>query len=110
MKTYTARICKRTGAIEFLGGVPPGLVLPLAKRQRFSEIIPVNPDARRLFRLLRWVFGEEGRVSEWTRRWRCQWEAIILLGSMAGTRRRSDDRAFLLHWERQMFLAHGATS
>lgn len=110
MKTYTARIDKRTGVIEFLGGVPPGMQLPLAKRERFSEIIPVDPDARRFFRLLRWLFGEEGRVSEWTRRWPCEWEAIILLGKMAGARRRSRDRAFLLHWERQMFMAHGATS
>lgn len=96
---------KRDGTLEFLGAPPPGLKLPGATtRRRFSEIVPVNPALRVLFRVLRWVFGEEGRVAEWTRTWRCRWEAMILRGPMCGTRKRSPYRQELLHWERQVWL------
>lgn len=99
---YQAKI-KRDGTLEFLGAPPPGLVLPGARRTRFSEIIPVYWEQRILFRLLRWLFGETGRVSDWTRRWHTRWEAIILIGPARGTRRRSWDRKFLLHWEQQVW-------
>lgn len=97
---YQGKI-KRDGTIEFLGEAPPGW--QPTRKQRFSEIVPVHPVKRLAFRALRWMFGEQGRVSDWTRRWRCRWEATILMGRTKGTRRRSEDRAFLLHWEQQVW-------
>lgn len=106
---HLVRIDKRTGTIAFLGAPPPRLELAAPVRRRFSEILPTWTPLRLAFRAMRARFGEEGRVAAFTRRWPCQWEAVILLGPSRGTRRRSWDREFLLHWERQMFLQHGAT-
>jgi len=93
---------KSNGTLEFLGAPPPGLVVVQFKR-RFSEIVPVNPVLRVVFRVLRFLFSEVGRVSDWTRRWSCLWEATILIGPARGTRRRARDREFLLHWEEQVW-------
>jgi hypothetical protein len=41
---------------------------------RLSHIEPVSPWRRRVFHLLRRLCGDEGRVSDWTRRWRCRWQ------------------------------------
>jgi len=100
---YRGKI-KADGTIEFLGWPPPGMELPAGiVRRRFSEIIPVNPVLRVAFRVLRWLFGEEGRVSNWTRRWRCRWEAIILIGGARGKRVQHVDRAWLLRWEQRIW-------
>lgn len=99
---YQAKI-KRDGTLEFLGAPPPGLVLPGARRTRFSEIIPVNPIKRAAFRILRWMFGEDGRVSGWTRRWRCRWEAVILIGPARGRRCQCEHRDVLVFWEQQVW-------
>lgn len=101
---FSAKI-KRDGTIEFLGGPPPGWSLPI-KRSRFSEIIPVNPWLRRMFRVLRFVFGEEGRIASWTRRWRCGWECIILQGPDRGRCARQfgqEGREALVTWERNIW-------
>ena len=42
-------------------------------KQRLSHIEPTNAVKRWAFHRLRRLFGDEGRVSDWTRRWRCQW-------------------------------------
>ena len=42
---------------------------------RASHVEPVNPFERILFRILRNVLGETGKVAEWTRKWRGQWLA-----------------------------------
>ena len=100
---YRAKI-KRDGTLEFLGAPPPGLVLPAGTtKRRFSEIVPVHPVKRAAFRLLRWMFGEDGRVARWTRGWRCRWEAIILLGPARGKRCQCEHRDMLLFWEQQIW-------
>ena len=99
---YQAKI-KRDGTLEFLGKPPPGFVMPGTKRVRFSEIVPQYFEPRWVFRLLRWIFGEDGRVAAWTRTWRIPWEATILIGPARGLRRRSMDREFLIHWEQQVW-------
>lgn len=40
---------------------------------RASHVEPVNRTLRRAFHFLRKVFGENGRVGNWTRRWKCEW-------------------------------------
>lgn len=99
MKHYVMRI-RRDGVTEWLT-MPPGLNLPVLKqtRQRYSEILPVNPVKRLVFRLLRWVFGENGWVSEWTRGWVCYWRAEILLGPGKGRTMENGLRCVLIEWE-----------
>lgn len=99
---YQAKI-KRDGTLEFLGKPPPGFIMPGASKQRFSEIIPVNPVKRAAFRLLRWMFGEEGRVPDWTRTWAGPWEGRILLGPARGRRIRGLYRWELLRWEQHIW-------
>jgi len=100
---YRGKI-KADGTIEFLGYPPPGMELPAGiVRRRFSEIIPVNPVKRAVFRGLRWMFGEEGRVSDWTRAWSGPWEGRILLGPARGRRIRGLYRWELLRWEQHIW-------
>ena len=53
---------------------------PIGKesRIRVSKILPVNPAKRMAFILLRRVFGEDGIMAAWTRKWHGPWEATIL--------------------------------
>lgn len=105
MAKYHGKI-KRDGTIEFLGEPPPGLVLYGAVKYRFSEIVPLNPVKRAAFRVLRWMFGEEGRVSDWTRTWGCWWEATILIGPVRGRKARQwgkHGRIHLVGWEKRQW-------
>jgi len=40
---------------------------------RASNVEPVFLPLRLAYRLLRLVFGDTGRVSDWTRKWACFW-------------------------------------
>jgi len=48
-----------------------------ARRSRASHDLPVAALKRSAFRLLRLLFGECGRVSEWTRGWRGPWQVTF---------------------------------
>lgn len=48
-------------------------LFPGAIVARISHIEPCQFALRAVFHLLRWVFGDEGRVAQWTRTWRCLW-------------------------------------
>jgi hypothetical protein len=50
--------------------------------RRASHIIPANLPLRVLFTLLRAIFGDQGRVSDFTRTWSCRW--IVDLQPVAG--------------------------
>lgn len=100
---YLVRIHKGTGSLEFLGAPPPRLELPAPVRRRFSEIVPRRRWPRLAFRVLRRVFGEQGRVAEWTRAWKVEWLAIILLGKFRGAQRVDHDRARLVTWEQELW-------
>jgi hypothetical protein len=89
-------IIEADGTIKGLGN-PLGLPGKTTKK-RFSEILPTNPALRAAFRTLRKVFGEDGKVAEFTRRWPCQWRATVL---ETGESMVSNDREFLLSWERE---------
>lgn len=43
------------------------------RKRRASHITPTCLKLKLWFKLLRWVFGDSGRVGEWTRRWVCAW-------------------------------------
>lgn len=71
--------------------------LGVKSRKRVSNILPVRPDKRAVFLLLRWVFGEDGVAAAWTRKWSGPWEATIL-----ETREKFNhpERQACLEWER----------
>ncbi|MEM3426669.1 MAG: hypothetical protein QW212_00210 [Nitrososphaerales archaeon] len=54
------------------------LLLKEKKETRVSRIVPENIFLRIFFLLLRRVFGDEGKVADWTRRWSCRW--VLLVG------------------------------
>lgn len=75
------------GAIEGLGPVT---------RRRASEILPVNRFKRAAFVGLRAMFGERGRVAEWTRQWQGPWTARLLDTGETFT---AQSRRIVLRWE-----------
>jgi len=93
---------RRDGFIECLGELPFKTVNQT--RRRFSEILPRNPVKRLAFRLLRKLFGETGRVSDYTRSWVCVWKAEILLGPHKGETMESGLRCVLIDWEHEKFF------
>lgn len=101
MKQYPMRI-RKDGVIEWLSP-PPGFSIPVLKqtRRRYSEIVPVNPFLCLAFRVLRLCFGETlfGIVPNWTRLWKCQWQARILIGPSRGRTKISTNRYELISWE-----------
>ncbi|MFA5401416.1 MAG: hypothetical protein WC359_13285 [Dehalococcoidia bacterium] len=40
--------------------------------QRGAYVLPDNVLLRYAFKALRWMFGSRGKVSDWTRRWMCE--------------------------------------
>lgn len=48
-------------------------LFPDTRIERASHILPVGQPRQMLFRLLRWLFGDTGKWSGWTRRWRGPW-------------------------------------
>lgn len=48
------------------------------KLTRLSHITPLFLPKRAVFRLLRFLFGDAGRVARWTRTWRCVWKARMV--------------------------------
>jgi hypothetical protein len=92
---------KRDGTIEWLAPPPVPFIIEKQIRKRFSEIVPVNPLLLVLFRLLRWMFGENGAVSDWTRRWKCTWSMTIL---KSGFTCRSNNRQSLVDIEHELFF------
>ena len=73
-------------------------VIPLAnaRRRRLSHIVPVNPIKRAAFRLLRFAFGDSGRVSGQTRTWAGPWRATIIATKQTAT---FNTRAEAIDWE-----------
>lgn len=74
----------------------PGVV----ESKRWSEIIPCSIPKRIAFRVLRYLFGERGRVAAWTRDWRTTWEMRVL---STGYTARSNDRSVLIKLEHELF-------
>ena len=93
MKTITIL---PSGEVQFLGECPVDLPLMNAVRRRVSTICPVRVDKRLAFRALRTVFGDEGRVAAFTRKWKGTWRATILATGQTQT---FNTRARAVAWE-----------
>lgn len=74
MKTVTVTI-DENGDMLFLKNETSVIFLDLGevKTRRASHVEPDNSTLRVVFHVLRFVFGETGIVSDFTRRWRCLW-------------------------------------
>lgn len=55
-----------------------------ATTRRASNVMPLAPVKRAAFKMLRTVFGEKGRVSDWTRRWKGPHIAVMVDGPVLG--------------------------
>lgn len=81
------------GDIKYLytAGVPLQ-ELGTIKLTRLSHITPVcAPIKGPAFRLLRWLFGDRGRIAAWTRTWKGPWLVEILAtGEWSVFNKRSD--------------------
>lgn len=64
-------------------------------KRRLSHIEPTPPLRRWFFRFLRRRFGDEGRVSDWTRRWRGPWQIDFAPSGGAKFTRDDEERPFL---------------
>lgn len=66
------------GQIQVIGD-PPEALAEMGERvcNRASNILPVAWGKRCAFLLLRALFGERGRVAEWTRQWRGPWTSRL---------------------------------
>ena len=66
------------GTVKFLEcSATSGLKLGPATTRRYSAVEPDCYVLRIAFRVLRALFGDIGRVSDWTRSWPCLWMADI---------------------------------
>lgn len=93
-----------TGLIEFVGSPEAMLDAPVISKRRVSHVEPVNVVYRVAFHVLRKLFGEDGRVGNWTRRWSVNWRARMLVGDkpVLGTfRDRAVAIAAEIEWLRQ---------
>jgi hypothetical protein len=101
---HRIKINKVTGQIQWL--TPPPFLSQTREvsRHRFSEIIPRNLVLRAAFRILRFLFGEVGKVSDWTRSWPCMWKMIILQGTYKNKTSECSERQALLDLEQSIFF------
>lgn len=49
-------------------------------KARASHVEPVSWPKRLAFHAIRRLVRDESRVADWTRRWKCQWQARIIGG------------------------------
>jgi hypothetical protein len=98
-------IIRKDSTIEWLNPPPFPIPIERQKRQRFSEIIPLDPIKCIAFRILRKLFGEDGKVAAWTRGWRTIWIGRILIGCRRGEEFISPFRQAVLDWEREVWFS-----
>ena len=74
---------------------------------RASHIEPLDPTLFLAFRLIRWVFGDESKMADWTRTWKCLWS--VDLSPVGGPtnypfRTRAEAIEYEIKWLNQNFL------
>ena len=58
-------------------GMAYSTVLQNVQARRAAWVEPASGGLRLVFHLLRWLFGDQGRVATWTRRWPCRWQVDL---------------------------------
>lgn len=86
------------GTIKCLGGddLKPLENLGSLSKERVSHILPVNKYKKFAFKTLRYVFGETGKISNYTRSWKGPWEVTII---HSGEKFTSQNRCDCIEWE-----------
>lgn len=92
------------GSIKILGDAPPELAALLGEgtRRRASSILPLHRGKRAWFLFLRLLFGERGRVAEWTRQWQGPWWTKVFA---TGDEFIHQSRKVCLKWEHERLEA-----
>lgn len=104
MRTEAILFVGSNGQIEVIGDAPLELEqIGDCRRERVSSIVPVNPWKRAAFILLRAMFGERGRVAEWTRSWHGPWSCWVFA---TGERYEHQSRRCCIAWERERLAEH----
>lgn len=85
------------------GEIDLALIGEVVERRRYSHIWPRLFWKRQAFRLLRFLFTEQGKVGRWTRTWKCVWEVRLAVAPRAVCHR-SADRDECVEWERRHFV------
>lgn len=77
----------QNGTLEFIAHESLAALLDEGKatKTRASHVYPAGFFRRQLFWFLRWATGEQGFISDWTRRWNCLWAVQIVDGPYLGT-------------------------
>lgn len=81
--TVTVRIGSN-GKVTYIDPRAADLIAGPRTQRRASHVVPARQGLRVAFRLLRWIFGEDGRVARWTRTWGCWWAVQIGDGHPVG--------------------------
>jgi len=78
MEQFTVSIDDCTGESKFLVSELSAFLLDASSQvKRASHVEPVSVPFRLLFYVLRFLFGEYGRVASFTRRWCIQWRVNL---------------------------------
>lgn len=69
----------RTGNLTFLANEHTQAFgqIGTRKTKRASHVVPVSLPLRLAFQVLRLLVRDESRAAEWTRGWRCEWQADL---------------------------------
>ena len=97
MKTFIS-LTKQGTMTSFEGDFP--LPLKGEKVKRISHVLPANPLKRAAFRILRFLFGDKGRIADWTRRWKGPW-IVVINGIEIGT---FNNRQEAISYERELVI------
>lgn len=87
------------GTIQTIGDATPDLeMIGPCTRRRASNILPVHRGKRGAFLFLRALFGERGRIAEWTRQWQGPWISLLFA---TGETYVHQSRRCCVEWERR---------
>ena len=108
---FTVSIDEATGNSMFLvNDLSKGLVDETSKVRRASHVEPYYIVPRLFFHAFRKVFGEDGRVGDWTREWNCYWRVNLtpvggpIIGMRFECRHRTLAIAYEIIWLEKNFL------
>ncbi len=91
----------QNGLIKTFKGDFPELKLYCKTEKRVSHILPENFILRLFFKILRKIFGDEGFIANWTRKWKCNWIIILNKQKIGGVFK---DRKLAIEFEKKFVI------
>lgn len=78
MSTVTFSIDEETGEMTFLvNSITQDLAAEAGSTRRASHVEPMDWKLKVAFRALRWALGDDSRIADWTRTWKCLWQVDL---------------------------------